>query len=111
MQMHHAENNTDMDNSTTITYQRDKFSHFLHYWARFFFFGHVHLIRYLWLRNKTRTLRAFLFGEVVWLLIAGTALYINWAAALVAFIIPMLMMRWLMMAGNWGQHAFVDVSP
>ena len=110
MQMHHAENNTETDNSTTATYRRDSFTHFLHYFARFFFFGHVHLIRYLWLRSKTKTLRSFVLGEIAWFALAGVALAINWAAALVVFIVPMLMMRWLMMAGNWGQHAFVDAD-
>jgi fatty acid desaturase len=110
MQMHHAENNMHEDNSTTLTYRRDSFTQFLHYWARFFFFGHIHLMRYLWLRGKKKTFRSFVFGEFVWFAVAGIALSINWAAALVVFILPMLMMRWLMMAGNWAQHSFVDVD-
>lgn len=110
MKMHHIENNMHDDNSTTITYERDNFLHFLHYWARFFFFGHIHLVRYLLLRGRTKTARSFVLGELAWLGIVIAASLVNWAAALVVFVVPMLMMRWFMMAGNWGQHAFVDLS-
>ena len=109
MYMHHAEGNLPRDLSTTLPYQRDNFFHFLHYWARFFFFGHIHLSRYLWKAGRFKVLRRFWMGELAWLALALAALWVNWAAALVVFIVPMLMMRWLMMAGNWGQHAFVDV--
>ena len=38
------------------------------------------------------------------------AFAVNWQAALVVFVIPVLTIRTLMMAGNWGQHAFVDAA-
>lgn len=110
MWMHHAENNMLGDGSTTLTYVRDDFKNFLHYWARFFLFGYLHLGRYLWLRGRKKTLARFVFGEVSWYLLAGTALWVNFAAGLVVFVIPMLLMRWLMMAGNFAQHSFVDVD-
>jgi len=31
---------------------------------------------------------------------------VNWQATLTVFIAPFVTMRSLMMAGNWGQHAF-----
>jgi len=110
MWMHHAENNMLGDGSATLPYVRDSFLHFLHYVARFFFMGHIHLVRYLTLRGRGKIARRFLFGEVGWLALALLSLWVNWAAALVVFIVPMLMMRWLMMAGNFAQHAFVDMT-
>lgn len=110
MWMHHAENNMLGDGSSTLPYQRDRFSHFLHYFFRFFLMGPVHLSRYLSLRGRRRIATRFLLGEAAWYLMAAFALYLNWAAALLVFILPMLMMRWLMMAGNWGQHAFIDLA-
>lgn len=110
MWMHHAENNMFGDGSCTLAYKRDHFPHFLHYWARFFFMGHIHVSRYLQLRGRTKVLRRFWFGELFWLALAAVALWVNWAAALLVFIVPVLMMRWLMMAGNWSQHAFIDLD-
>ena len=110
MFMHHAEGNLLGDGSTTMPYQRDRFSHFLHYWARFFLLGYVHLTRYLWLRNKKKVAINFILGEMSWYALVATMMYINWAAALVVLVIPMLAMRWLMMAGNFAQHSFVDVD-
>ncbi len=110
MWMHHAENNMLGDGSSTLPYRRDHFPHFLHYWFRFFAFGHIHLLRYLVLRGRTKTAVRFVLGELYWIALASVALWLNWAAALVVFVIPLVMMRWLMMAGNWSQHAFVDID-
>jgi len=110
MWMHHAENNMLGDGSSTLPYTRDRFTHFLHYWARFFFLGYFHVSRYLYLRGRKRILFKFIMGELFWYALAAVALWVNWAAALLVFIVPMLMMRWLMMAGNFAQHSFVDVD-
>lgn len=110
MWMHHAENNMLGDQSSTLPYQRDNFLHFVHYWARFFFTSYVHVPRYLYLRGRGRIGLRLMLGELAWLGLASVAVWVNWAAALVVFIVPMLMMRWLMMAGNFAQHAFVDVD-
>ncbi len=37
-------------------------------------------------------------------------LFVNWKATLAVFILPFLLIRFLMMAGNWAQHAFIDLS-
>lgn len=108
--MHHAEGNMPADGSSTVAYERDRFSHFLHYWARFFLMGYVHLTRYLWLRDKKRAAKNFIFGEVCWYVLVGVMVSINWAAALLVFVTPMILMRWLMMSGNFAQHSFVDVN-
>lgn len=110
MFMHHVEGNLPADVSSTLAYRRDDFLQFVHYWARFFFLGYVHLTRYLWLRGRTKVLVRFIVGELSWYAMVAAAAYVNWAAALVVFVIPMLLMRWLMMVGNFAQHAFVDVN-
>ncbi len=110
MGMHHPENNLFTDQSTTLPYQRDRFTHFLHYWVRFFFFGYTHLLRYLRLRKRKKLLRTFYRGETAYVLTMVALLALNWRGALVAFILPLLVLRVLMMTGNWAQHAFVDVD-
>jgi fatty acid desaturase len=110
MWMHHAENNMLGDGSATLPYQRDRIDHFGHYFIRFFIMGHVHLVRYLRLRGRHRTANRFIKGELAWLCLALFSLWLNWAAALVVIIGPMMMMRFLMMAGNFAQHSFVDMS-
>ena len=110
MFMHHAENNMLGDHSTTLPYTRDSFPHFVHYWARFFFLGLVHTPRYLALRGRGSIAWNLMLGELAWLAMVMVALTVNWAAALVTLVLPWFMMRWLMMAGNFAQHAFVDVD-
>ncbi|MFT4627375.1 MAG: fatty acid desaturase [Myxococcota bacterium] len=110
MWMHHAENNMFADHSCTLPYKRDSLPHFLHYFLRFFLLGQPHLIRYLTLRGRNRIALRFLLGELSWFVLVGVALWLNWAAALVVFVLPLLFMRFLLMAGNWAQHAFVDLD-
>jgi fatty acid desaturase len=107
--MHHAEGNMPEDLSTTLPYQRDHFGHFLHYWARFFFLGHIALFRYLSFRDRRKTAMSFLRGELAWLAVVVLAWNVNPAAATAVFIVPFLAMRWFLMCGNWAQHAFVDI--
>ena len=110
MWMHHAENNMLGDGSATLPYRRDHFPHFLHYFLRFFIMGPIHLARYLFLRRRNKIAIRYIIGEFAWLTLAAVAVSLNWAAAIAVFILPMLMMRWLMMAGNFAQHAFVDMD-
>lgn len=110
MGMHHPENNLADDLSGTMAYRRDSFQHFMHYWARFFFFGTAHLARYLWLRRRSKLVRSFLVGEVSWYVAVGLLLALNWQATLVTLVVPWLLIRWFMMCGNFAQHAFVDID-
>ena len=110
MWMHHAENNMFGDDSCTLPYVRDSFPHFMHYFLRFFFMGQVHLIRSLTLRGRHGVALNFALGELAWVAIVAVAMAINWAAALLVFVVPLLLMRFLLMAGNWAQHAFVDLD-
>lgn len=108
--MHHPENNAFSDLSTTIGYQRDRPGHFLRYWARFFVFGTAELLTYHWTRRRKKLFWSMVKGELAWYL--GVALLLLWkpAAALVVFVIPFLLIRVLMMSGNFAQHSFIDVD-
>ncbi len=108
MGMHHPENNLADDLSSTMHYQRDRLPHWLAYFGRFLVGGLPALARYHHRKNNGKLLRRLAIGEgTFWLVVAGL-LYVNTAATLVVFVIPVVAVRALMMAGNWGQHAFVD---
>jgi fatty acid desaturase len=108
--MHHPENNETEDLSSTLGYQRDRFSHFVHYWARFFLVGYGHLVRYLVHRRRTKLWRAFVRGEAAWLVVVLALGACAPGPTFVVLVAPLLLMRWFMMVGNWAQHAFVDVD-
>jgi fatty acid desaturase len=108
--MHHPENNLEHDLSSTMGYKRDDFGHFLHYWARFFFTNYFHLPRYFLQRNRRQLAQDFVLGELSWMVGATALMFVDWAGTLVVFVLPLLLIRFLMMCGNWGQHAFVDVN-
>jgi len=108
--MHHPENNLKDDLSSTMKYERDNALHFLHYFGVFFFTGMVALPRYLWRKGRKRLAMRAVVGELTGYAVMGLLLYINWRAAVVVFVIPFAMVRFLMMCGNWGQHAFIDAA-
>ncbi|MBS1150618.1 MAG: hypothetical protein H6Q89_2316, partial [Myxococcaceae bacterium] len=107
--MHHAENNLPPDLSSTMKYQRDNVFHFLAYFFRFFFFGVYEVPTYLAKKKSRRAMaRRMLIAEFChWGLVAGACL-IDVRAGVIGFAVPLFMVRFLMMMGNWGQHAFID---
>ncbi len=108
--MHHKENNGDDDLSGTAEYKRDSPLHFMHYWFRFFAFAYLHMASYMFRRGKKKELAGLLIGDsLCWVAIAALA-YFKPAATIMVFILPFLIMRLAMMAGNWTEHAFVDTS-
>lgn len=108
--MHHVEDNQREDLSTTIYYQRDSFLHWLHYWARFYFVGTLHLYQYLVRTKRKKLAKSLVVGELSWLALTVLMSLVNWQATLVVLVIPLLFIRVMFMTGNWGQHAFVDVD-
>ena len=105
--MHHAEENGPGDLSSTERFQRDRFGHWLRYWGRFMSVGLFDLVGYFRRTGRRRLLRRVIVGEAVyWTAIAVLAV-VNPKATFVVFLLPYLVMRTLMMAGNWAQHAFV----
>ena len=108
MGMHHPENNMHTDLSTTLPYQRDRMSHWLHYFGKFFFFTAIDLSRYHFSKGNRKLAVRTMVGELSFWLLAATLLFVNWQATVVVFVAPLVLVRILMMAGNWAQHAFVD---
>jgi fatty acid desaturase len=109
--MHHAEENLADDLSTTMPFQRDKLTHFLSYWGRFFLFGPIELPIYHARKGRTKYLRMTIIGEAgFWLLAALLGSYVSWGPTLTVLVVPVVLARFLMMAGNWAQHAFIDPS-
>ncbi|HEY2513234.1 MAG TPA: fatty acid desaturase, partial [Polyangiaceae bacterium] len=106
--MHHPENNLGEDLSTTMPYQRDRLSDFLAYYFRFLFLGLKDLFVYLGKKNRPRLQVRMVAGELSFIALSAALLYVNWRATVVVFVAPVLIVRFLMMAGTWGQHAFVD---
>jgi fatty acid desaturase len=107
MGMHHQEENLADDLSSTMRFQRDSFRHWLSYWGRFLSVGLIDLTRYMMRRRKERLLRRIVIGELTFWLLLAVLLWVRPLAALVVFAAPVLLMRTLMMMGNWGQHAFI----
>ena len=108
--MHHPENNLEADLSTTMPFQRDSVIDFLSYYGRFMALGLFDLSRYLDRKKRTKLRLRMMLGEVSFVVLAVALAWLNWRATLVVFVLPVFAVRFLMMAGNWGQHAFVDAS-
>ncbi len=106
--MHHPENNLEDDLSSTLPYRRDSLVDFLRYFSSFFFGGIVALMRYFSQRGRRALMFRCLIGEVFFLVGVVALAFLSWRATLVVFALPFVVTRFAMMAGNWGQHAFID---
>ncbi len=106
--MHHAEGNLPDDLSSTMAYQRDSVFGWLRYFLRFFFFILPEMAAYQLRKKRYPVLRKMIVGELGFLALCVGLSFVNLPATLTVFIIPFVAIRVLMMAGNWGQHAFVD---
>ena len=106
--MHHPENNLSEDLSSTMNYQRDSFRDFMRYFMKFFIVGIPNLSFYLKRRGRIKLFKMLLCGELSWYVIVAILFLINWRTALIVFVVPMIFTRFMMMAGNWSQHAFID---
>ncbi|KAL9468996.1 hypothetical protein ACSS6W_010690 [Trichoderma asperelloides] len=106
---HHIEGNGPDDLSSTIRYQRDDIFHFLHYVGRFFFLVWLDLPLYFMQKRRWGlALRAAGWEFGTYFFYYSMATFVNKSATIFVYIIPFLLMRLGLMAGNWGQHAFVD---
>ncbi len=108
--MHHLEDNLPPDLSSTMHYQRDSIGGFLHYFGTFFFFGIVQLSYYFKKKSAWWFLKRLLLGEFSFFMLCIGLSFISWQATLMVFVLPFLIIRFAMMAGNWGQHAFIDAD-
>lgn len=106
--MHHPENNLEGDLSSTMRFRRDSFPDFLRYFARFFFLGALEMPLYLWRKGRRRLAVRAALGEAGFYAAVVALSFWNLRATLVVFVLPFVFMRFMMMAGNWAQHAFID---
>jgi fatty acid desaturase len=106
--MHHPENNLSNDLSTTMSSRRDSVGDFLKYTGRFFFLILFELTLYMWRTRRYRLCRRLLVGELTFYAVVAALMAVNWQATVVVFVVPFVVTRVGMMAGGWGQHAFVD---
>lgn len=105
--MHHTEENLAGDLSATIRFQRDSFTHWVRYWARFMTIGLGELVLYFARMRRRRLMNRILVGEAAYWSVFTLLLWLNPIATLVVFGFPLVAIRTLMMIGNWGQHAFI----
>jgi len=108
--MHHAENNLEDDESSTMPYQRDSLRGFGHYFGTFFFMGIYHLAAYFFRKKRKRLLYRSVRGELLFILFCVGMSFVNFPATLIVFIIPFVLYRLIAMMGNWAQHAFISVD-
>jgi len=108
MGMHHVENNMPEDASCTMGYNRDSFSDFISYWLRFMFLGFHDTFLYFFRRKRKKMYRKVTVSEVGFMVIVTGLCFLNLKATLMVLLIPFIFARFVMMLGNWTQHAFVD---
>ncbi|MFO0675248.1 MAG: fatty acid desaturase [Polyangiaceae bacterium] len=108
--MHHPENNLPDDLSSTMKFERDNLFHWLRYFGRFFFFGIVELTMYLVGKGRGKLARKCLSGEFLFFALVVGLSFVSWKATFTVFVVPFLFVRFAMMCGNWGQHAFIDAA-
>ena len=104
--MHHAYNNHFQDLSCTLPYVRDSFVDWLKYYGSFMVI-HPQLFKLFYGRNN-KLLARFFVGEGSWLLVMLYNLAARPMPTFIVMVLPVLIMRGGMMAGNWGQHAFIN---
>ncbi|MEM9024877.1 MAG: fatty acid desaturase, partial [Bacteroidota bacterium] len=80
------------------------------YFLSFLFRGVIDVTNYFRKRKLNQFFRRFLRGEFSFLLICFALYFVHWQAMVVVFVIPFVYIRFGMMAGNWGQHAFIDAD-
>lgn len=107
--MHHPENNLDADLSTTMRLKRDSvYDFFARYLLKFLILGEYELSRYLKSSSRGRMRQTFLVAMIIYWGTFALLCLVNWQATLVVFLATLVFTRCAMMAGNWGQHAFID---
>lgn len=106
--MHHAENNLEEDESSTMFYQRDSLRDFLLYLMRFMLTGIYDLAAYFKRKNRRKLMYSAIRGEVLFISVTLLLCIFNLKATLCVLIFPYFFYRLIAMLGNWGQHAFID---
>lgn len=105
---HHVENNGPNDLSSTLRFQRDSILDFTAYFLRFMFCIAIELPKYFVHRGHYWNAASSMFGELAGLALAIALARVNLLGALFVFFVPLIVVRFGMMSGNWAQHAFID---
>jgi fatty acid desaturase len=108
--MHHPENNEPDDLSTTMKYRRDSIRGFFIYLVSFYFTAIISLAVYFKNKQRDKYALRIVLGETFFILLSVLMCFYNLKAALTIFILPLIFIRFAMMAGNWAQHAFIDAE-
>jgi len=108
--MHHRENVSESDLSGTAEYQRDNLLQFVHYLVRFAFFGYVHIASWGFRRGLRREVLEMLAWSLAGYAVVGVLTWWMPGPMLFLAILPYLLLRVFLMAGNWSEHAFVEVD-
>ena len=108
--MHHVENNLEGDKSTTMPYQRDSFIDFVKYGGGFLLIGVWELAEYFRKKRFMKLYKMVMRGEFSFIFLIVILAFVHLQAALWVFITCTIIVRLSMMAGNWGQHAFIDAA-
>ncbi|KAJ3293961.1 hypothetical protein HDU79_011726 [Rhizoclosmatium sp. JEL0117] len=108
IKMHHVADNGLDDTSCTLLYQRDKFTHFLHYFGRFYFVVWYELGSYFVQHNQPKRAMLAVACEFGSMILYATLSYFNFYAMLFCVWIPFNLSRLFMMSGNWTQHSFLN---
>jgi fatty acid desaturase len=99
-----------MDLSTTLPFRRNSFFHWLLYFAAFVMLTPVDLFRYFWKKDQKSLALKTVLGFFTFYAFIFFALIANPMATLIVFIIPTAICWFGMMAGNWTQHAFLELK-
>ncbi len=106
--MHHAENNLEDDESSTMHYQRDNFGDFLKYFFSFLLTGDFTLYSYHKKKKRPVFVKKLIRGEIAFFGLCIGLSFVNFPATLIVFILPFFIFRLVAMIGNWSQHTFID---
>jgi len=98
------------DKSCTMYYQRDSFWGFMKYFSIFLFIGVIELVSYFKKRNRKDFVKKVIRGEFSFFILCILFSFVSLKGTLIVFILPFVIVRFAMMAGNWGQHAFIDAN-
>ncbi|CAE8725922.1 unnamed protein product, partial [Polarella glacialis] len=107
--MHHAENNHDLDISSTEQYQRDSCRDFARYWFHFILLIWVELPLYCVKSRRWKMGFDLALGMATYVLLLFTAArLLSFTATMYVFVVPYIVGVSAMSFGNWSQHIFVN---
>ena len=72
--------------------------------------GIVDTLMYLFHHKRKKVYTRMTFGEAMYILFCFGMCFVNFRAAVMVLIVPVIYARFIMMLGNWTQHSFIDKS-